>query len=213
MSGTQPTVLRLKAASRPDVPDVVFLHGRGSTEQEGHALSAAFPGAALRAYRGPLRQGHGFAWFLNTGIGQGSPESLSEEVPKVARWIDADNRAHLPWLCGFSNGAAMAASLALADPHAYAGLMMVGGCFPVTELPAERLTGLPVLFCTGQFDMVIPREKSQQALEYLTGPSGAKTDYINYADGHSIPKSLLTEISAWFINQNPQRKPAAANWV
>ena len=196
--------LRFDDPTQPDAPDIVFLHGRGSSEREGAVLLPAFPGAALRAYRGPLREGGGFAWFVNAGIGNAKTESLAKEAPRVARWIAADNGSHAPWLCGFSNGAAMAASLALADPHAYAGLVMIGGCFPSEDLPADGLRQMPVLFCAGQFDAVIPSLKSQQALGYLTGRSGAKTDYIRYADGHSMPPGLLVQIAAWFKDQIPK---------
>lgn len=193
-----PVLLRFDDPAQPRAPEIVFLHGRGSSEREGTILLPAFPGAALRAYRGPLREAGGFAWFLNAGIGNAKPESLAKEAPRVARWIAADNGAHAPWLCGFSNGAAMAASLALADPHAYAGLVMIGGCFPSEALPVNGLCQMSVLFCAGQFDTVIPFKKSQRSLDYLTGPSGAKTDHIHYADGHAMPPALLGKIAAWF---------------
>ncbi|MDB5576368.1 MAG: putative esterase [Bradyrhizobium sp.] len=198
MAQEQSVVLRFDDPSRPSGPEIVYLHGRGSSEREGAGLLPAFPGAALRAYRGPLREGSGFAWFLNAGIGNGRPESLAEEVPKVAQWIAADNGSHAPWLCGFSNGAAMAASLALADPHAYAGLVMIGGCFASDDLPAGRLADLPVLFCKGRFDMVIPSEKSQRALDYLGNRAGARVEYIDYADGHTISPTMLNQIATWF---------------
>lgn len=194
----QSVVLRFDDPMRPSAPEIVYLHGRGSSEREGAGLLPAFPGAALRAYRGPLREGSGFAWFENAGIGNGKAVSLAEEVPKVAQWIAADNSSRAPWLCGFSNGAAMAASLALAEPHAYAGLVMIGGCFASDDLPVGRLADLPVLFCKGRFDMVIPSAKSQRALDYLRGSSGATLDYISYADGHVIAPALLGEVAAWF---------------
>src|SRR3546814_4250084 len=84
-------------------------------------------------YRGPLPQGPGFAWFENAGIGVALPSSLSGETSKVGDWIAADTGRQRPWLCGFSNGAAMAASLLLSNPGAYSGLIMIGGCFAVED--------------------------------------------------------------------------------
>lgn len=202
MTEETPVVLRFDDPSQPTAPEIVFLHGRGSSERQAAGLLRAFPGAAMRAYRGPLREAGGFAWFENAGIGNGRLESLSEQIPKVEQWIAADTGARAPWLCGFSNGAAMAATLAVAKPAAYAGLIMIAGCFPTESLPAGGLQGMPVLFCRGQFDDVIPHDKSQRALDYLTGSSGASAEFVSYADGHAISPELLGRIAAWFRSRS-----------
>src|SRR3546814_16988553 len=93
----------------PDIPsgrDIVYLHGRGSTEREAGFALPLFGRANVRSYRGPLPQGPGFAWFENAGIGVALPSSLSGEKSKVGDWIAADTGRQRPWLCGFSNGAA-----------------------------------------------------------------------------------------------------------
>src|SRR3546814_6581487 len=77
-----------------------------SEREAGFALPL-FGRANVRSYRGPLPQGPGFAWFENAGIGVALPSSLSGETSKVGDWIAADTGRQRPWLCGFSNGAAM----------------------------------------------------------------------------------------------------------
>src|SRR3546814_10099587 len=101
----------------------------------------------------------------------GCSSSLSGETSKVGDWIAADTGRQRPWLCGFSNGAAMAASLLLSNPGAYSGLLMIGGCFAVEDgdLPDNGLLDKPVFFCRGQFDAVIPRHKFAQAEAYQIG--------------------------------------------
>ena len=183
-------------------PQVVYLHGRGSSEREGARIVQAFRGASLRAYRAPLRQGGGYAWFENQGIGVAHPESLASELPKVGDWIKADNSAQLPWLCGFSNGAAMAASLALAEPDAYAGLVMIGGCFATDDLPSAGLHKMPVLFCQGNDDTVIPLAKFRQAQTYLSDHSGALLDTIAYQGGHDITIDLVKAVARWHEAQS-----------
>src|SRR3546814_10424862 len=77
----------------PDIPsgrDIVYLHGRGSTEREAGFALPLFGRANVRSYRGPLTQGPGFAWFENAGIGVGLPSSLSGETSQVGDWIAAD---------------------------------------------------------------------------------------------------------------------------
>src|SRR3546814_8922619 len=73
----------------PDIPsgrDIVYLHGRGSTEREAGFALPLFGRANVRSYRGPLPQGPGFAWFENAGIGVALPSSLSGETSKVGDW-------------------------------------------------------------------------------------------------------------------------------
>src|SRR3546814_9358535 len=77
----------------PDVEaerDVVYLHGRGSSEREAGWALPLFGRANVRSYRGPLIQGGGFAWFQNAGVGIALPESLAQETAKVRDWIAAD---------------------------------------------------------------------------------------------------------------------------
>src|SRR3546814_20685860 len=100
---------------------VVYRDGLGGTEREAWFAPPLFGRANVRSDREPLPQGPGFAWFENAGIGGAMPSSLSGETSEVGDWIAADTGRQRPWLCGFSNGAAMAASLLLSNPGAYSG--------------------------------------------------------------------------------------------
>lgn len=192
------SVLRFNDRQDERAPDVVFLHGRGATERDAGLVVPAFPGANVRGYRGPLREFGGFSWFANRLIGDATPASLCVEVPKVAAWISADRGASAPWLCGFSNGAAMAAALALESPSSFAGLIMIGGCFPTNALPPGRFEGLPVLFCQGRYDDIIPSEKFRAARAYLKGASAAKATLVSYEGAHELPPELMPTIAQWF---------------
>src|SRR3546814_409766 len=139
MSRDQAIVMRYDSPDEGgDSRDIVYLHGRGSTEREAGFALSLFGNANVRAYRGPIAQGGGFAWFLNAGTGTAVPQSLAHETAKIGNWIAADTGRRLPWLCGFSNGAAMAASLLLDRPRAYAGLIMIAGCFAIDDSAMPR---------------------------------------------------------------------------
>lgn len=190
----------------PDIQadrDIVYLHGRGSTEREAGFALPLFGRANVRSYRGPISQGPGFAWFENAGTGVALPTSLSSETAKVENWIAADTGRRLPWLCGFSNGAAMAASLLLGNPGAYSGLIMIAGCFAVEDddLPDNRLLDKPVLFCRGRFDDMIPRRKFEQAEAYLSGPSGARLSLLPYDGGHELPLPIKAAVQDWLSDE------------
>jgi len=186
----------------PDVEadlDVVYFHCRGSSEREAGWALPLFGRANVRSYRGPLGQGGGFAWFQNAAVGVALPESLARETAKVRDWVAADTGRRQPWLCGFSNGAALAANLLIEAPDAYAGLIMIGGCFAVEDeaLPTGALAGKQVLFCRGRSDDVMPRHKFEQAESYLTGASGACATLLGYDGGHELPLSIKSSVQGW----------------
>lgn len=191
-------VVRFDDPEAHSAAEVVYFHARGSSERETGLMVPAFPKATLRGYRGPIPQGDGFAWFKNRGIGEAEADSLRRETARVRDWIGRDGRREQPWLCGFSNGAAMAANLVLEEPDAYKGLVMLNGCFGTETLPSGRLASKPVLFCWSRADIVIPREKTSAALDYLGTESGADLTEICHDYGHEVPRPLLPRIATWF---------------
>ncbi|EZP83953.1 Esterase [Novosphingobium resinovorum] len=211
MSRDQAIVMRYDSpdASRTG-RDIVYLHGRGSNEREAGYTLALFGDADVRSYRGPISQGGGFAWFLNAGTGVAIPESLALETEKVGGWIASDTGRRRPWLCGFSNGAAMAGALFLKSPEAYAGLLMIGGCFavPSGELPDFALAGKPVMFCRGKLDMVIPRHKFAEAQAYLAWRSGAVATMLVYEGGHELPLTIKSAVRAWLTGEESGTRAA-----
>src|SRR3546814_597149 len=79
MSRDQAIVMRYDSPDEGgDSRDIVYLHGRGSTEREAGFALSLFGNANVRAYRGPIAQGGGFAWFLNAGTGTAVPQSLAD---------------------------------------------------------------------------------------------------------------------------------------
>src|SRR3546814_4212131 len=84
MSRDQAIVMRYDSPDEGgDSRDIVYLHGRGSTEREAGFALSLFGNANVRAYRGPIAQGGGFAWFLNAGTGTAVPQSLAHETAKI----------------------------------------------------------------------------------------------------------------------------------
>lgn len=177
--------------------ELVYFHGRGSAETEAYAVGAAFPGARICAYRAPIPEGAGFAWFRNRGIGVADEESLATSTNQVGGWLRRDFLGK-PWLCGFSNGAAMASGLILAEPDRFAGLIMIGGCLVTEGRPPGRLQAKPVLFCRGSHDAVIPPSFSRASWEYLSGAAGANAQLLTYEGGHELSPELYQPIGDWF---------------
>jgi phospholipase/carboxylesterase len=206
MDNEPSTVIRYDSPDISDGRDVVYLHGRGSNEREAGWALPLFGRSNVRSYRGPLPEGNGFAWFRSSEVGIARADSLERERGRLRNWIAADSGRQRPWLCGFSHGGAMAASLLLADPHAFSGLVMIASCFPVadSDLAEGRLDGVPVLFCRGSEDRVIPAEKFAQAERYLAGPSAARATIMLYEGGHELPLTIKGRVQAWLRQHDSQ---------
>jgi phospholipase/carboxylesterase len=179
---------------------LIYLHGRGSSEREAGQLPI-IPGFRLHAMRAGLREGSGYAWFRNHSIGVADVESLRVAILRFEDALSQEAVIGRPWLFGFSNGAAMAAALVLEKPQAYGGLVMIGGCFAVDDYPAARLKALPVLFCQGADDQVIPQMRFARSWEYLAKPSGANAERLIYPSGHSMTAGLLAQVTDWLGHQ------------
>jgi phospholipase/carboxylesterase len=183
-------------------PAVLFLHGRGANEESAALFGEVFPGVSVIAPRGPLREGAGYAWFRNHSPGIADERSLAEQIPLLESWIDADTIPQQSiWLCGYSNGAAMAASLLLSRPHRYRGAMLLSGPLVANRpWPAGRLTDIPVLFSWGDQDRLIPTQLMADSAEYLRGPSGAIASIARTSGGHEMSMHTLETTRTWFAH-------------
>ena len=188
---------------------VVALHGRGSDELSMDALSPIVPpAAAIVAARAPIREGDGYAWFVNRGIGRPLPESIADAISLMTAWLG--ELPDLPtYLLGFSGGTAMAGGLLLADPSRYQGAVLLSGTLPFDAgLPtvSRRLSGVPVFFARGEEDRVIPGELFARSHDYLTDESGsALTERIYPGLGHSISPQMGSDVHAWLAGLVRQR--------
>jgi phospholipase/carboxylesterase len=193
---------RADAISAATRPTMVFLHGRGGSESDADVVRGAFGDAELVAFRGRLAAGGGYAWFQNMSAGIADQQSLHAEVLALEQELDARLPNHKPWLCGFSNGAAMAAALLLSRPGRYRGGLLLSG--PIVDpepWPQNRLLGLPVLMVYGVSDGMIPRELLQKSSNYLAKQSGADASLQMVEGGHEISADKLRVASEWFARQ------------
>src|SRR3546814_13689276 len=95
----------------------------------------------------------------------------------------------------------MAAPLLLDRPRAYAGLIMIAGCFAIDDsaMPCFAIAGKPVLFCRGQFDTVIPPGKFEHAARYPNVRRGAPTAFLNTDAGHALTLTIKSSTPTWHL--------------
>ena len=192
----------------PAAPLVVLLHGRGADESSILSLAPHLPvGPTYAALRAPSREGGGYAWFANRGIGRPVAESLADTMAWFGRWLDGLARDGRPVvLVGFSGGAAFAGGLVLADPRRYAGAAILLGTLPFdASVPVEpgRLRDIPVFVAQGDRDAVIPRELLDRTWTYLHDKSGATVASRRDPGGHGLTGSTVGALSAWLADVAP----------
>ncbi len=191
-------------------PLLLLLHGYGSNEADLFGLAPYLdPRFLILSARAPYTITHGsYAWFelgwTSTGItidarqAEASRKLVSEFIGAAVRAYRADPAR--VYLCGFSQGAMLTASVALTQPELVAGAVLMSGRVP-DELrpslaPAARLAGKPLLVVHGLYDQVLPianGRASRAMLELLP----VNLTYREYPMAHEVSADSLAEVTGW----------------
>lgn len=102
-------------------------------------------------------------------------------------------------LGGFSQGGRMAYACGLGKPDLFAGVMGLSAAVFDTDslleqLPVERTQ--PVFIAHGDADMTVSVDQARMTRTFLEG-EGYSPVYNEYAMGHEISRSLLTDMTTW----------------
>ncbi len=199
---------RVRGAGLP--PLVLLLHGYGSNEADLFGLAPYLdPRFLIVSARAPYTLMHGsYAWFdiswTNSGISidarqaEASRKLAVDFIGAAAKVYEADPRQ--VYLCGFSQGAILSASVALTQPELVAGAVLMSGRVP-DELkpliaPAARLEHKPFLVVHGVYDPVLPIQNgraSRAILEKLP----VDLMYKEYPMAHEVSAESLHDVTSW----------------
>lgn len=198
-----------------DGPVVVLLHGYGAPGDD------LVPFARSLRVRGdvrfvlpeaPIAHEHGGRawWPLNLErvrrmAARGEERTLAREVPdglaearaRVAGLLDAIERElgaapERTVLGGFSQGAMLAADVALHDDDRFAGLLLLSGTIVAEDVWTERIErvrDVPVLVSHGRSDTVLPFSAAER-LRDLFQRGGARVEWVPFDGGHAIPSDV-----------------------
>jgi phospholipase/carboxylesterase len=152
------------------LPLVIALHGYGDSPQGFATVFAGFTGRARVVLpHSDMPMGTGYMWFELHGVGD------SKDSPITAQMADAimafatnvaKNRptAGKPIIAGFSQGGALAYTIAVRHPTAIAAAIPISGWFPRSLLPAARLSRVPPVFSFhGDADSRVPVRMARHA--------------------------------------------------
>lgn len=191
-------------------PLLLLLHGYGSNEADLFGLAAYLdPRFLILSARAPYTLMHGsYAWFelgwaasgisIDARQAEASRKLVVEFIRAATTAYDADPRR--VYLCGFSQGAILASSVALTQPELVAGAVLMSGRVP-DELkpliaPAERLAHKPILVVHGVRDTVLPIQNgraSRAILEQLP----IDLTYKEYPMAHEVSPDSLADVTSW----------------
>jgi phospholipase/carboxylesterase len=185
------------------------MHGLGSDEEDLFGLAPYVdPRFLVLSLRAPhLAEPFGHSWydidwfatprFVDEEQAAQSRDLVAALVPEACEELGADPAR--VWLMGFSQGAFLAAGIALAHPRLVRGIAgHSGGLLPrlVPSRAPPGLAGLPVLLQHGRADDVVPLEMGHAARDGLAR-LGARVDFREYDVGHSISGESLEDLVRW----------------
>jgi phospholipase/carboxylesterase len=201
-------VHRARPAAGDAQGTLVLMHGRGADEYDLEPLADVLdPERRLAAYlpRGPLTLPPGGAhWYVVRQVGFPDPDTFLPTFERLSSWVDAavEDAGVAPGrlvLAGFSQGAVMAYSLALAAgrPQPLAVLAFSGFVPRVEglELDLAARAGLPVSIAHGTLDPIIGVEFGRDARDRLTA-AGLDVSYREDPVGHTLAPGALVQAEA-----------------
>jgi phospholipase/carboxylesterase len=207
-----PLFTRELAARRgePPHPVMLLLHGRGADEEDLLPLAEALdPGWRYVSARAPFAlPGFGYAWYEMDRLGTPEPVTLAGSLRQAEAVVDR-LAAEAPMLvvCGFSQGAVMAAALLVRRPDRVAAAAMLSGYLAVDPRTAA---GKDVFIGHGLLDPLIPVGLGRQARERFAA-AGARVDYHEYPIAHQTSPSELTDLGAWMARLTAGRATPAGD--
>jgi phospholipase/carboxylesterase len=189
-------------------PMLVWLHGAGDDESQ---LKRIMPLVSLRNYVGAALRGTAPATADGRKPGYTWPQTradvaLAEQC--VFDLIDlASTRFNIArqrvFLAGFDAGGTMAFRLAMAHPHRFAGILSLGGEFPIDRTPLVRLTDarrVPVFLACGRDSAVYPTEAVCENLK-LFHTAGLSVALRQYPCGQQVMPLMLADMDRWMMEQ------------
>lgn len=191
------------ADARPGTPLLVLLHGYGSHERDLMGLVPALPAEfSVASLRAPQPIEYGYQWFPLAGDLSYSLEKVVEAVGPVAAWLRERAAEHSSvTLLGFSQGMAMATSLARHMPGEIAAVVGLSGFVVPAEHPLfddERLREqpLPMFWGRDPQDPVIPQALVDSTAEWtLEHAEVMKVQYTGV--GHGISPQELGHVGEY----------------
>ncbi|GFE65199.1 alpha/beta hydrolase [Litoreibacter roseus] len=198
----QDAYLSREKAPEDDAPLVFAFHGTGGDENQFFGLvEQLMPCAGIVSPRGDVSEQGANRFFKRTGEGVYDMSDLHHRTEKMTDFIrDRVGRAgpRPVYGIGYSNGANILASVALAYPEMFDRIALLHPLIPWTPEPVSDLAGRRVLITAGQSDPICPWPLSGALISYFQDQEADVTSAV-HEGGHEI-RPMELEALGDFLN-------------
>ena len=183
-------------------PLLIWLHGPGDDERQ---LQRVMPLISIRNYAavGPRGTQHmatrGFTW------GE-ADQSLVSAEQRVFDCVEAATTkfniaSRRIFLAGFEAGGTTAFQIGLRNPDRFAGVLSLGGPFPLNRMLLTRLDearSLPLFIAQGRHSELYPVERTCEELR-LFHVAGLSVTLRQYPCGDELNTQMLHDMDSWMM--------------
>ena len=187
-------------------PVLLMLHGWTGDENSMWIFAPRLlKNALLIAPRGlyESKATGGFSWHTDRSKPWPWVNDFSSAVENIIGTINSKNFPHCDFspfpLVGFSQGAALAYTMAIMHPGRFVSLAGLSGFMPDGASPwleSGRLKGLPVFIAHGSEDDLVPVERARMSVDGLE-KAGAFVTYWEASAGRNLSAKCLRGLQAF----------------
>ncbi|MET0234121.1 MAG: alpha/beta hydrolase [Kibdelosporangium sp.] len=186
----------------PAKPVLLLLHGTGGSPDDLVGLGTQLsPGSTMLAPAGPVTEQGMTRWFRRLREGVFDYEDVVVRANQLADFIlEASGKYDLTdrrtVAVGFSNGANIAAAVALLRPDVLTEVAAFAAMMPVPDPPAFDLSGTRVFLSNGTADPMAPLPSTEDLIVKLRERSAEVTTH-RHPGGHQITLEALRAAQDW----------------
>ena len=191
---------------------LLLLHGTGGDATSLLPIAAEVaPGTALLSPQGKTVIENMRRFFPVTNAGQFDRDELAYRTAELASFVQeaAETYGFDPRrvvALGYSNGAAMAASMLFLRSRLLAGAAILRPLMPPTPARQPDLSGKPVLVAGGRHDELVPPMDAERLAAVLRSARAEVT--LRWEDaGHKLRPAEMQAIKQWLANNFGKVEP------
>lgn len=202
MTSSNLTLEHRYADGDPGAPALLLLHGTGGAPEDLVGVARALsPKSALLAPQGPVSERGASRWFRRLAEGVFDVEDVVARAHQLADFILA---ARVEYglgerrlvAIGFSNGANIAAAVALLRPDVLREAALFAAMMPVSDPPDHDLAATRIFLSNGVRDPMAPLDSAARLVEALRARS-AQVDTHPHDGGHTVTPDGVRAAKDW----------------
>lgn len=197
-----------KSNSTTNTKLLFLLHGYRSNESDLYSFASSLPkNFHLVSVRAPIDlDNNAYAWYdfnfqskdkkVNINQLEKSRKQLIVLINEIAKQLNIKPKDI--YIGGFSQGGIMAYDLLLTNPDILHGVCIFSGRLldESKQSAKPNISAKRVFISHGTKDSILNIEEARSAVKYLK-IKGAKPDYHEYPDVHTINKEMYSEFLKW----------------